>query len=78
VLATTRFGEVVMPVTWTKMWGKGRVFYTSLGHQADVVAQPEVIGMITRGLVWAAEGKQAAQRGEAQVADIHANLAGAF
>jgi type 1 glutamine amidotransferase len=25
------------PVAWTKMYGKGRVFYTSLGHREDVV-----------------------------------------
>jgi type 1 glutamine amidotransferase len=24
------------PVSWTKMYGKGRVFYTSLGHREDV------------------------------------------
>jgi type 1 glutamine amidotransferase len=26
-----------MPVAWTKMYGQGRVFYTSLGHRDDVV-----------------------------------------
>lgn len=25
------------PVSWTKMYGKGRVFFTSLGHREDVV-----------------------------------------
>jgi type 1 glutamine amidotransferase len=54
VLATTRFGDVVMPVTWTKHYGKGRVFYCSLGHTPDVLELPEVLGMVTRGLVWAA------------------------
>jgi hypothetical protein len=24
-----------MPVAWTKSWGKGRVFYLSLGHNPD-------------------------------------------
>lgn len=57
VLATTKFGDVVMPVTWTKHYGKGRVFYCSLGHTPDVAALPEVLGMVTRGMVWAAEGK---------------------
>ncbi|MCW3979268.1 MAG: ThuA domain-containing protein, partial [Candidatus Bathyarchaeota archaeon] len=40
VLATTTFGGeycpwiegTVMPVVWKRMWGAGRVFYTSLGH----------------------------------------------
>ena len=28
------FGDVKMPVVWTKTWGQGRVYYNSLGHQA--------------------------------------------
>ena len=58
VLATTLFGDTVMPVTWTKRYGKGRVFYCSLGHQATIVRMPPVLTMVTRGLVWAAEGKR--------------------
>ncbi len=55
VLATTRFGDVVMPVTWTKMYGKGRVFYCSLGHVAQVFDQdPQILIMVTRGMIWAA------------------------
>jgi uncharacterized protein len=64
VLATTRFptadgpheknGPVDMPVVWTKFYGEGRVFYTSLGHVAAVVEQPEVLRLLTRGLLWAA------------------------
>ena len=41
VLATSRFGDTVMPVTWIKTYGEGRVFYCSLGHHADVVAMPK-------------------------------------
>lgn len=55
VLATTRFGDIVMPVVWTKMWGKGRVFYCSLGHTPDIVRLPQVIDIMTRGMVWASE-----------------------
>lgn len=55
VLATTRFGDVVMPVTWTKTYGKGRVFYCSLGHSADVFDIPEALTMVTRGMLWAAK-----------------------
>ena len=67
VLATTRYpitnyyhasnGEVDVPVTWTKMWGHGRVFYTSLGHHDDVFDIPEAMEMMRRGMLWAAEGK---------------------
>jgi len=57
VLATTTFEDydnVVMPVAWTKTYGRGRVFYCSLGHQANIVATPQVLRMMTRGMRWAA------------------------
>lgn len=68
VLATTRFPSVNyyhssnkpvdMPVAWTKFWGNGRVFYSSLGHHDDVFDQsPEALLLMERGLLWAAEGK---------------------
>ncbi len=68
VLATTRFplinyyhasNKVVdMPVAWTKYWGCGRVFYTSLGHHDDVFDNsPNAAILMERGLVWAGAGK---------------------
>jgi type 1 glutamine amidotransferase len=64
VLATTRFpvaegphapnGPVDMPVVWTKQYGKGRVFYDSLGHQANVVAMEPNLTIMRRGFLWAA------------------------
>ena len=55
VLATTTFPNgVKMPVVWTKMYGKGRVFYCSLGHHVDVLEPPAILDMVTRGLLWAA------------------------
>ena len=57
VLATTTFGDgTVMPVVWTKHYGKGRVFYCSLGHHVDVIEPSEILALITRGLLWAAAG----------------------
>lgn len=69
VLATTRFPKVHyyhisnkpvdMPVAWTKYWGNGRVFYTSLGHHDDVFDKsPNAQELMKRGMIWAAEGKQ--------------------
>jgi type 1 glutamine amidotransferase len=60
VLATTIFpdyGNVVMPVTWKKKYGTGRIFYCSLGHSASVLALPPVLTMVTRGLKWAAKAE---------------------
>ncbi|MCL2351947.1 MAG: ThuA domain-containing protein [Firmicutes bacterium] len=68
VLATTRFPLVTywhasnrpvdMPVVWTKSWGNGRVFYTSLGHHDDVFDNsPSAEIIMKRGMLWAGEGK---------------------
>ncbi|MCV3238502.1 ThuA domain-containing protein [Mesorhizobium sp. ZC-5] len=62
VLATTTFtGEhafwiegVVMPVVWKRKYGRGRVFYSSLGHQAKEFAVPEMHEIFRRGANWAA------------------------
>ena len=62
VLATTTFtGEhafwiegVVMPVVWKRTYGRGRVFYSSLGHQAKEFAVPEMREIFRRGANWAA------------------------
>lgn len=63
VLATTTFPErkeapwvegVVMPVVWKKRWGKGRVFYSSLGHVAADFDVPEAVEIQRRGMLWAA------------------------
>lgn len=61
VLATTVFHSpiapwiegVVMPVVWKRMWGQGRVFYSSLGHVAKDFDVPEAREIQTRGMVWA-------------------------
>ena len=43
-----------MPQIYTKMWGKGRVFYNALGHHADVLEAPEPKELMRRGFLWAA------------------------
>lgn len=45
---------VTMPVVWTRRWGAGRIFATSLGHTVEVLEDPRVRGIIERGLLWAA------------------------
>jgi type 1 glutamine amidotransferase len=56
VLATTTFegNGCTMPVAWKRTWGKGRVFYSSLGHVAKDFDVPEALTIITRGMMWAA------------------------
>ena len=42
-----------MPVVWKKKYGKGNVFYTSLGHSVDVFDIPEALTILKRGILWA-------------------------
>lgn len=63
VLATTTFsGEqgdapwiagAVMPVVWKRVWGAGRVFYSSLGHVTADFNVPEACEIMRRGMLWA-------------------------
>lgn len=41
------------PVAWTKRYGKGRMFYTSLGHREDVYENPLYLEHLKGGIVWA-------------------------
>ena len=62
VLATTTFsGEhawwkkgVAMPTVFKTSYGKGRVFYTALGHKPAELAKSEIKTILHRGLLWAA------------------------
>lgn len=46
-----------MPVVWKKNYGKGRVFYSSIGHSLTDFDIPEVMTLQMRGFRWASEGK---------------------
>ncbi|WP_321348156.1 ThuA domain-containing protein [uncultured Draconibacterium sp.] len=67
VLATTQFSgehsswidDCVMPVVWKKYYGKGRVFYSALGHVMSDFEGYEVFEIMKRGIRWAAESKYA-------------------
>jgi type 1 glutamine amidotransferase len=47
-------GPVEMPVVWTKYYGKGKVFYNSLGHSAAIVESEPCLTLMRRGFNWAA------------------------
>ena len=64
VYATTKFptvegehssnGEVDVPVVYTKFWGKGKVYYNSLGHTSKIFEIPEAKELMRRGFLYAA------------------------
>mgnify|MGYP001604946149 FL=1 len=46
---------VVMPCIWKKNHGRGRVFYSALGHQpSEFTAVPALLEITLRGMIWAA------------------------
>jgi hypothetical protein len=63
VLATTTFSGqhggvdwikgTVMPAVWKRRWGKGKVFYSSVGHVAKDFDVPEAREIVQRGMKWA-------------------------
>lgn len=65
VLATTAFsdkhadwiGGCTMPVVWKKMYGQGRIFYSSLGHVMKDFEVPEALEIMHRGIKWASASR---------------------
>lgn len=62
VLATTCFQPeegapwdraVLMPAVWTRVWGKGRVFVSTIGHKLEDLDLAPVRTLTERGLLWA-------------------------
>ena len=45
---------VTMPVAWTRQWGQGRIFATSIGHTVGALKVPQVREIVERGMAWAA------------------------
>jgi type 1 glutamine amidotransferase len=63
VLAVSRFrpgpdtpwrDELVAPAVWTRLWGQGRVFISTIGHYPADLDVPAVRTLTERGLLWAA------------------------
>lgn len=67
VLATTTFGAAhapwidgcTMPVVWKKMYAKGRIFYSSLGHVMKDFEVPQALEIMHRGIKWASASRYA-------------------
>jgi type 1 glutamine amidotransferase len=63
VLATSTFevtdetpwrDQLTVPAVWTRQWGRGRVFVSTIGHKLEDLDVPEVRTLTERGLLWAA------------------------
>jgi len=50
--ASDRPQSTTEPYTWTRQYGKGRVFYTAFGHDEHAWQDTAFLGLIRRGLHW--------------------------
>jgi len=65
VLAETVFSDehlpwldgVRMPVAYVKTFGAGRVFYETIGHTPEDLADPDVTRLVAQGMSWAARDR---------------------
>ncbi|MFQ5748457.1 MAG: ThuA domain-containing protein [Planctomycetota bacterium] len=49
-------------LAWTRREGRGRVFYTALGHPGEVWKDPRFKDLLVEGVLWAAGGKAGPSR----------------
>ncbi len=56
ILATAEWLGKAHPMAWVKQYGKGRVFYTPLGHTADTFQRPAMQQMMVQAVQWVSGG----------------------
>jgi len=61
------------PSTWARKHGKGRVFYTSLGHHNEIWSNPFFQAILAGGLAWALGNAQADVKPNLDQVAPHAN-----
>jgi type 1 glutamine amidotransferase len=49
------------PIAWTRQIGKGRMFYSAIGHMPATYADPRYVKMLEDGIAWAVGPKAAAK-----------------
>jgi type 1 glutamine amidotransferase len=49
---------VISPAIWTRLWGEGRIFICSPGHNLDVVTHPVITQIIRNGVIWATRSRK--------------------
>jgi type 1 glutamine amidotransferase len=46
------------PISWFHHVGKGRAWYTEMGHYKDCYQEPAFLGHLSGGIIWAAQGQK--------------------
>ena len=58
------------PYTWVRTQGKGRVFYTALGHDTRTWSQTEFADLISNGVVWTVPDEVRVAYGQLQMPEV--------
>jgi len=45
--------DMTAPAVWTRQWGQGRIFVSTIGHKLEDLDVPDVRVLTERGLLWA-------------------------
>jgi type 1 glutamine amidotransferase len=61
------------PIAWTKRYGKGRVFASSLGHPMEAYEDPDIVQMYTEAVKWCLGLTEGDERPHASPPDGTAN-----
>lgn len=51
------------PIAWTQCVGKGRTFYSAIGHRPEGYTEPNTNKLVEQGIAWVLEGKGHACKG---------------
>jgi uncharacterized protein len=62
------------PSTWAHLYGKGHVFYTSMGHRSDVWTNPVFQKLLIGGINWAVGNEKAKVKPNIMKAAPEANI----
>ncbi len=52
ILASANFSGTEMPIAWTRTYGKGQVFYTTLAHQPEDLFSNSSLEILLKGIEW--------------------------
>jgi type 1 glutamine amidotransferase len=53
ILASAEWSDKQHPMAWVKPFGKGKVFYTTLGHGPNTFERPAMQQLVTQAVLWA-------------------------
>ncbi len=70
ILMERHDGDRKEPWTWVRTEGKGRVFYTAYGHDANTWEQPGFLQLVQNGILWAVGDKARSRTADYEISHL--------